>query len=437
MRYQVSIFLKKNSFLLTVFYLLTIPSCTKDADFDKKVELLPNSGSVLWGYREISINYDFRRDLNVKKITINSGQGEESLIKDDNPIRKDAGCFKIILCAECIKSGNVSVRVEFEKDQEPVTQTYKIDHMPTVLVRSEAEGSTLFLDAGESKDPEGKELKFEWTYEGKVYEGSRITVTKDSIIKKPALLKVSDGITAVYDIVTYDPYSQQPIYTPENLKCVDMQVVTIGKSSLNSEVDLGKFPKDDIQLPVDGDKKLTSSYFIGITFEVKCEIQQHGSPLDEGQDAAGTHTVAAHNFNHHKKAKQRDPDNRSKYIDDEKNAPFPVPIPPGGQHPQMVEDDYDHHPTIGFTNINTATGTQRIEVKKKGLISSGEKNYIVWIDQPGLELPAGTDLSGGAAFKGYFRSWMIPNNPPCEKYFMIEIEIDAKGKITKNTLTMR
>jgi hypothetical protein len=219
------------------------------------------------------------------------------------------------------------------------------------------------------------------------------------------------------------------------MKCTGMTIAHTKKSLLNKTFDLGAYPAEGTQLPVDAKGKLKTSYVIAHAFEVRATIVPDKHILDEGQDVARSASFEASEASKElkKKGKRRKAVNRSEYEAGNKTAPFPKPLPAAGTHPPMVADSYDHHPRPATARTNTATGMADVSVQSKNLVGK----QMVWLDQPGLRLGVGTDMSKGMYYKAYFRSWMSPDLKVCEKYFLVEIEIDKNGKVTKNKLTMR
>jgi hypothetical protein len=99
----------------------------------------------------------------------------------------------------------------------------------------------------------------------------------------------------------------------------------------------------------------------------------------------------------------------------------------------MVEDGYEAHPCTGFIYMNGPDGAKGIYVKKKDFDSSKKK--LVWMDAPGLPFQKGAPISAGSKHM-FIHVWLVPDKDKCERYFTIEIDHDASGKITKNKLTI-
>ena len=386
----------------------------------------------------ISIDYDVRRELSIKNITITSELGQQDLITENNPLNEGSGMFEAVLCAECMETNQIQLTVEFNEEQEPISVNYSINKMAQVEVIGEQNNNMVFLDASQSTDPEGVDLSYRWFLTDTIVADPRLTIPLDSLVQNPVLLEVTDGVTVVNDVVTYDPITGTPTFTPERLKCTAMSVVSTNKSVLNPELDLGAFPPVGTQLPLTG-TKLSRSYRLGFAFEVRATIVPHTAVLDEGHDIAASYSLEASDNTKKQdwRGRRRKEPNRSDYEPGQKTAGFPNPLPAAGTHPPFVADDYDHHPTTGFSDKNTATGIQRFSIKAKGLYKDGANTKMAWYDQPGLVLRANTDVSKGLYYKAYFRAWMKPTIPPCQKYYIVEIVVDNTGKVTKNSITAR
>jgi hypothetical protein len=342
-----------------------------------------------------------------------------------------------------VDTSEVTITVTFHEKsgQQAIQRKYRINHMPIVNIGSEEiKKSTLLLDASSSIDPEGKELLYTWFLPDSTHNRSQLIVLEDQLIHEPVLLCVTDRLTVVCDIITYDPITKKPIFTPEKLECTDMQVKTRNASLLNPEVTLGPVPPPGTQLVLDANKKTTRTYTTTFAFEVHAAIKPSANVLDEGQDIAVSWSPEADNpgKKQTKPGRRRKEPNRSEFEDGEKRAYFPDPIPADGTHPEMVSDNYDDHPAQGFSFKNGADGVEVFAIKGKGLINDAGVNKMVWFDQPGFGvIPAGSDMSHGHYYRAYFRAWMKDKIPPCEKFFMYEMEIDKEGKVVKNELKMR
>ena len=310
----------------------------------------------------------------------------------------------------------------------------------------------LVLDASHSRDPEGRDLVATWIRDGRTERGPRFTVAAQALAERPALLRISDGLTDVAALISteIDPQTLRPkrdphtgkdiiILTPEHLKCTSMSLSQAGASKLNPTVTLGPVPplSDSQQVPLDANHRPTRDFVLGFRFEVVATVESApDKTLYEGQDIA--QTVTANGSSTPKRGWQRVDPNRS--IDETRpqtDAPFPQTVPTPEPHsprsaPTIIGDDYDNHPLIGFVFKNGTSGIESIGVKKKDLV---DDKTLAWIDQPGVLMDRGANLSNGYLKRAYFRTWLIPDVEKCEKFFTYTLEVDSTGAIKKNELT--
>ncbi|MCB0428697.1 MAG: hypothetical protein H6585_08335 [Flavobacteriales bacterium] len=399
------------------------------------VSVFPPDFSTISGHQILSVEHD--TTLEVSEVWVNDGNTSVNILDNDtNSVRREGTVSETVICAECQSSSNIAVTIKFVDDAyPPVTMHYSINKLPVTYIYGEPSGNTITLHAEESYDPEGYPLTYTWYYDTLVSYGPVLTLDttapSDGIL---ALLELKDDKNAVYDVVTYDPFTGAVTKTREKFKCTDLEIITSNASKLNGDLTLGPSIAEGTQLSVDAHNKLTKSYVVAFSFEVVAVIEAGPDFLDEGQDAAGTVKIGTTTIQ--RKGRKRKTANRSELETGEVEVPY-EPLPDENGNASMTTDDYDDHPTEGFADTNTPTGIQRTNFTVKNHFKDGDKNTMVWFDQPGLRLKAGMDVSHGFSFNGYFRMWMMPDLAPCEKFYLVNIEIDNTGKVTKNRMTMR
>jgi hypothetical protein len=408
-----------------------------DTSYDTKVELFPEKDTVLSGYHEISIHYDRRRNLTVKDIIYDLGNGPQSLISEETPLRIDPGRYAVSFCIDCLDADKITIDVRFNDPNQPaITREYVINRLPILTLESKHfEDNTIILDAGNSVDPEGADLAFTWEHIGEAYNGPIYETTVEHISFEPVLISITDGVTTFKDLIFYDIQMGAPIPASIKSECELMSIETKGPSWNNPTINLGPMPPVGTQMPIDNNKKLTKDYRLGFAFDVNTFLKSSQNPLDEGQDIAASWNDGTGVNN--KTGRVRKTNNRSQYETGIKNAPFPNPMGRPGQHPQMVEDNYDNHPLQVTINL-TGIGSFKIQnVLKKQLYKAAIGYFMSWFDLPGLELHRGHSIANGITYKAYFRTWMTPINANCQKHFIVEIKVDNNGIVTKNELRMR
>lgn len=405
---------------------------------DYGIQVYPENGAVIWGYQILLIAYNSSFNIQVSDIKISIGGQMQSLIRDDNPMRHDLGEYNIEVDAETIPADNIQIIIEFVNNvASPIYLNYTINHMPVLEVTGEVSGNMIYLDAGSTVDPEEQPLSFTWKTGDSTFSTPQISVPIYQMLEHPVFISVTDGTTIVDDLVQYNPTSEEVTLVKDKLKCVNLDIAKDGQAMLPGDPPLGPMIAEGETLPVGADKKLTRDVMVGYSFEVRATLQPSAEILDEGQDVARTAVINidGNHVTFIKKGVRRKDPNRSEYEPGQVEAPYPATIPPPAQ-PVLVEDSYDHHPRLAYYYVNTPTG---IEVKSSDSKQLGDfvsVSYIVWSDQPGMTLKKGVDLSTGASYKAYFRSWLMPDLSLCQKYYTVEIEIDNTGKVTKNKLTV-
>jgi len=275
---------------------------------------------------------------------------------------------------------------------------------------------------------------------GEIIRGALLTVDDlSSIQEEPAIVQASDGTTTVTDIMGLVPGTGgvlTPVFTPDHYVCEDLEIFTGHPPLLNGGLALGADPAVGTALPLDGSGNLMMDYSLGHAFEVRGTIIVPGPVFDEGQDVAYTIMLSGAVVST-ATGQRRTPANRS-VLSGSYVAPVPIPIAGSGVHPPMVFDNYDHHPNIGYLwRNNTPTGPQFSFVKSKGVEFQNGNMLMIWADKPSHRLDAGTNMNGGFYAVFYFRAWMDPDLTKCEKHFLVEIEVDGSGVVTKNELRMR
>lgn len=418
----------------------------KDKDDDDKekpeITIRPQENSELWGFQVFQLGYDMSENIQVSSISYSNGQSEIPVLNDTTLLRSKIGYLEFTFCTNCVTGNNITLHIQFKGDNppDPMSVPYRINHQPVIVLNSQTlPGEQLMLCARESFDPEGQSLTYSWSHFDQTWDTSVITVERNSLMESPVALRITDGIAITDDLVCYDPEVGGPSLVRLNIKCTDLAIVTSGKGLLNN-IDLGPTISAGEYLPVDANKKITKNFSIGFGFEVLTSITPGTEYMDEGQDVARTFSMQANDTTglYIKTGRKRKTTNRSEYENIDSYAGFPVPLPPSGTHPFMVEDNYDHHPTIGYLPVNNSSGVNYDLVLTKGYVyRTGETPKLIWFDEPGFTIQRGADVSKGRYYKAYFRSWMMPDIPPCEKYFIVEIEINEEGMVTKNELTMR
>lgn len=399
-----------------------------------EVSILPNTAQMLWGFQILSIEYDPALNLPLQSVWVQTPRGQQQLLNDTSLVYQEPGLYELEICAQCFEQQEITIFFDFGDQYRTVSETYQINHQPEVAIQFVETPTMLGLDASTSFDPEGMPLSFTWYWNEQTFNGPQLPIDPYILQELPAVLSVSDGFSSTDDLVSVDDEGNL-VYTPDKMKCTGMTIANAKKSLLNNTFDLGAYPAEGTQLPVDATGKLKTSYVIAHAFEVRATIVPDKHILDEGQDVARSANFTASDATKElkKQGKLRKADNRSAYEPGTKTAPFPKPMPAAGTHPKMVADSYDHHPRPATAHKNTAKGRESVAVQSKNLVGK----QMIWLDQPGLRLGAGSDLSKGMYYKAYFRSWMSPDLKVCEKYFIVEIEIDKNGKVTKNSLTLR
>lgn len=403
---------------------------------DYGIQIYPENNATIWGYQLLVIFYNSEMDIQVSDVKIVQGELIQSLIRDNNPLRNDPGEFNIEIDVESITEPNIQIIVEFADGvAEPINYNYSVNHMPIINVIGEFSGGMAYLDASTSVDPEGQPLTFMWESAGTVYFTSEISIPMDQLLEQPVFISVTDGTAKTNDLVKYNPTLDEVMLVKNGLRCINMDIAKDGQAMLEGITTLGPTIAAGDTLPVGADLKLTRDFKVGYCFEVRATLNNSNDTLDEGQDIARTFGIT-HNgvlVTFVKKGLRRKESNRSELEPGQVRAPYPTTIPPPA-NTVMVEDSYDNHPRPAFYRVNTATGIEIKSSNSKALGRYSNVSYIVWSDQPGISLRRGTDISKGAFYKAYFRSWMIPDLTLCEKYYTVEIVIDSTGVVTKNEL---
>ncbi len=437
------------SVISVLFFTFIVSSCNllnenDDPSPSYDVSIYPPGYTTLSEYQIISFVYDLEEPMEIEDILVYSDGVEASLINDTNPLLERRGRYDIVLCTDCLPGNSAIVKYIFKEAQIPdMIINYNINHSPVVNVQVEKEGDMLFLDAGSSIDPEGRLLEFTWQFNDTVFEGPVFSATSGQINDDPPLLTVNDGSVSVRGLVVVftDNGDYAKFLNGNSCKCTNLTVASSGKSLTNPEITLGPNQKENEIIELDADKKLKRDYYLGYTFEVRSKlvIDTNYNSIDEGQDVASTdYLMFKGEFKKMDwKGKRRHETNRSTYLPGTFTAPFPdlsQPHPANGY--PTVTDNYDFHPEFGYTYIPDNNGIKYVNINKKKLIKVGKDYYIVWLDIPGARLKKGWDMSKGYKMSCYFRSWMEPDLSQCQKFFIVEMDIDSNGKVLKNKLTM-
>ncbi len=402
---------------------------------DYGIQIFPQNNATIWGYQILVILYNSEMDLQISDVQIAQGGLMQSLIRDDNPLRNDPGEYNIEIDVESITEPNIQIIVEFADGvAEPIIYNYSVNHMPVINVIGEFSGGMAYLDASSSVDPEGQPLTFMWESAGTVYSTPEISIPMDQLLEQPVFISVTDDNAKTNDLIKYNPTLDEVMLVKNGLRCINMDIAKDGAAMLEGITTLGPTIAVGDTLPVGADLKLTRDFMLGYNFEVRATLNNSNDTLDEGQDVARTAGAGAL-VTLVKKGLRRMESNRSELVPGEVSAPYPTTIPPPA-NTVMVEDSYDNHPRPAYYKENTATGIEIKTHNSKGLGRYLNVSYIVWSDQPGLSIRRGADISKGAYYKGYFRSWMIPDVTLCEKYYTVEIVVDSTGVVTKNELTV-
>jgi len=406
---------------------------------DYGIRVYPENGAVIWGYQILRIAFNSSFDIQVSDIKISHGGITESLIRDDNPISYFIGEYTIELNAESIPENSVEVIIEFMNNVvSPIIYTYTVNHMAVINIVGEISGNQAFLDASTSEDPDGQTLTYTWETNTGSVSGPQLETNLKEITEEGVLISVSDGTSLSTDLVYYDSEESEFTLAKDHMKCFLLEIDTTGYSEcVPLGTPLGPTISPGTQLLVDANVRLTRDYVIGYKFEVVATLQYDTTVLDEGQDVAASATVVIEGSlqNVDIRGSRRQEQNRSLYLPGLYVAPFPTTIPPPSE-PVLIQDSYDHHPRPATYEANTSTGVSTSTINSKKMIRFDKYPTIIWFDRPGTIFKAGADLSKGRSYNAYFRSWMMPDVTKCQKYFMVQIEIDSTGKVTRNRLVI-
>ena len=435
--------------ILYTIFLSAFTGCTHEKkedtgeEIDLTVELVPSGEQVISGNQEMLVLYDIRRTIEVKDIMYDTGEGFKPVDTSGSPPVINPGEYKFIFCAECLDAPKVKLKVEFTKESEtePLETEYTIDRLPVInLIAEETEPGIVILNAGESIDPEGKELQFTWLSDTMSVEGPLFGGNIDSINSKVTYLIVSDGVSVINKLIKIDR-GPEGIQVPGArnvfLTCTSMNVFIKGISLLNPALMLGPVPNIGDTLPIDKTtKKLTRDFYVGHKFEVGGTVVRGPNQLIVGQDVSttsvkGVDTTVTQGF-------KRNADGKT-FDKKKKIAPLcPVPAPKKfTPAPSLIADDYS---TLVFNSIfyqNTNTGVKQIAIVGKNVAKQTRMGLIsAWFDAPGSVFRKGFDFSKGYKRNSLFRAFMKEDITKCEKYFYYELEIDSNGVVKKNTITV-
>lgn len=438
---------QRNYFAIAVgmiFLTLSMTQCSvleKDEDPatpDYGIHVYPENGSKIWGYQMISIQYNSLMTINISDVRLTAGGVTQSLITQNNPVFSEQGLFAIELNAEAIAGTSATVVIEFENNvAAPIVMNYIVNHMPVLQVFAEVIGNQVLFDASTSTDPDGDSLIYTWLLPDTTFSSPQITVPQALAQQTTFLIGLSDGTALLQDFLEFDATGQEYILLGNNLKCIGMEIAKNGPAKGTWVATLGPTLPIGTQLEVTNGK-LTRNYVLKYNFEVRATLERSAIDLKEGQDVART-ALMMHEGSYLtllKSGQSRNPADRSQLLPGKVFAPFPDPVPVPPPDPTMVSDSYDHHPRPAMYYENTSSGMIVKPCNSKMLGRDENKLQIIWIDQPGWNLFVGTEVTHPIVYKAFFRSWMMPDLNLCQRYFKVEIEVDATGMVVNNQLTM-
>ncbi len=394
------------------------------------ISLYPAEGAVIWGHQVLTLDFDPRDPPVVAAVRYTVAGETRDLLTPQHPLNDKPDRFEISFCAECLDAAAVTVAFEFASpDLAPIVRHYRIDHRPVLAVAVEdLGGGSVLLDARETYDPEGKPLVITWSHLGTVSEGPTYRTTRTALREDSVYVRAEDGVTFVDDFVIESPGGI--LILEEKMACTAMQVVNRNASLLVPRLQLGPTLRVGQRLPVDANGRTTRDFLLKHVFEVRGTLTNSVFVFEEGQDVARSASFNAADplATRDKRGRLRNESNRTELFGNPIAAPF-------GALP--VWDNYDNHPRVGKIDINVANGISEIDAVTKRKVKSGNAELMVWLDAPGIAIKRGGDISGGLFYRANFRAWMIPTLPACEKSFVVEIEVDGTGTVTKNELRMQ
>ena len=414
------------------------------------VDVFPAAGSTLSGYQDVVVTYARSSRARVTA-AIYGAPGRLDRIVPNDAIRHEPDGDHLLICAECVGTRTLSLRLEFGARWRALNETYPVHLRPDIVVNAQANAdrSMVLLDASRSRSLLGGKLTFSWIRaQGPPVFGPTLAMpAPEPGLFEPALLRVTDERLSFYTLVYVDVERQsdgsyKPVahYKEEHLKCTALKVADSGASVLNPAISLGPTLKKGDSVPLDANNKTTSNALLFYRFEVRGTIvPDKDSVLLEGQDAAGTFSNPSPGVTNNgpKKGHERKSHKPGDYGKEQVETPFPA-NPSGSSPPKMSQDDYEYHPDVGKTFIIKDGRLVELPLRAKDFGQDPDSGNIdlVWFDDPGIVIKKGSDMSHGASARAYFDAWMDPDYSVCHKRFTIEMEIDKTGKVTTSALTM-
>ncbi len=427
---------------------LCLLSCEDQAKEEPQATLYPESNALLTGWQEIYVDLNGREEpVEIESVTLFAGQEENRIDGADLDVRINPESLAFTLNMDQIQSNELDLALILDapSGKDTLMGHYLVNHSPVVNIQSQpVNDNEVQLDLARSFDPDGDELSFEWGLWDTIITTPSIRIHKDTLEVNPPFLTVSDGITVIDGIVGQD-LNGDTVILPFLYTCVDLDIRADDDDTpyLNPDVPLGPMLKKGTKLDIE-DGKFTRDYHIGYTFEVSAVIKPHKKKLKEGQLVART-----------ARAKNITEDKVGTTPDGKKGVKAPFPDDEDAKDIVVVKDNYNHHPKRGRLKINTETGVFVMKQKvmtadgKEAVVGGsvqknryseraglGTKHRLVWVDQPGITVKKGDPIGDGVSYKAYFVAWMDEDRKKCERKFKVEIEVNAKGRVTRNKLTV-